>query len=51
MAEGEVLISGLITMEPPKYSDLPVRTYQTHARKVYARTWRTLFAAIPSRRR
>ena len=35
-------------MEPPKYSDLPVRTYQTHARgKVYARTWRTLSAAIP----
>ena len=24
VAEGEVLISGLITMEPPKYSDLPV---------------------------
>ncbi|MBS6371270.1 MAG: sporulation protein YqfD [Lawsonibacter sp.] len=48
VAEGEVLISGLITMEPPKYSDLPVRTYQTHARgKVYARTWRTLSAAIP----
>ena len=48
VAEGEVLISGVITMEPPKYSDLPVRTYQTHARgKVYARTWRTLSAAIP----
>ena len=29
VARSEVLISGVITMEPPKYSDLPVRTYQT----------------------
>ena len=46
--EGDVLISGTVTMEPPKYSDLPTRYYQTHARgRVWARTWRTLTAAIP----
>ncbi len=45
---GEKLISGVVTLEPPKYSDLPVRYYQTHARgRVWARTWRTLTAAIP----
>ena len=45
--EGDVLISGTVTMEPPKYSDLPTRYYQTHARgRVWARTWRTLTAAI-----
>ncbi|MEA4933625.1 MAG: sporulation protein YqfD [Lawsonibacter sp.] len=46
---GEVLISGTVTMEPPKYSDLPIRYYQTHARgRVWARTWRKLTAAIPT---
>lgn len=46
--KGEVLISGTVTMEPPKYSDLPARYYQTHARgRVWARTWRTLSASIP----
>lgn len=45
---GDVLISGTVTMEPPKYSDLPPRYYQTHARgRVLARTWRTLTAVIP----
>ena len=45
---GETLISGTVTMEPPQYSDLPNRYYQTHARgRVWARTWRTLTAAIP----
>lgn len=45
---GEVLISGMVTMEPPKYSDLPNRYYQTHARgRVWARTWRTLTAVLP----
>jgi similar to stage IV sporulation protein len=45
---GEVLISGTVSMEPPQYSDLPTRYYQTHARgRVWARTWRTLTAAIP----
>ena len=48
VAKGEVLISGLISIEPPQYSDQPVRYYQTHARgRVYARTWRTLEAVIP----
>ena len=48
VAAGDVLISGLVTMEPPLYSDLPVRYYETHARgRVWARTWRTLTAAIP----
>ena len=45
---GETLISGTVTMEPPQYSDHPTRYYQTHARgRVWARTWRTLTAAIP----
>ena len=48
VAKGEVLISGLISIQPPLYSDQPVRYYQTHARgRVYARTWRTFEAAIP----
>lgn len=48
VARGDVLISGTVTMEPPKYSDLPPRYYQTHARgRVWARTWRTLTAVIP----
>ena len=48
VAQGEVLISGLVSIQPPVYSDQPVRYYQTHARgRVYARTWRTLEAAIP----
>ena len=45
---GDVLISGTVTMEPPKYSDLPPRYYQTHARgRVWARTWRTLTVVVP----
>lgn len=48
VAKGDVLISGTVTLEPPLYSDLPTRYYQTHARgRVWARTWRTLAAAIP----
>lgn len=50
VAKGDVLISGTVTLEPPLYSDQPVRYYQTHARgRVWARTWRTLTAAIPLR--
>ena len=46
--KGDVLITGNVTMEPPQYSDLPPRYYQTRARgKVWARTWRTLTAQIP----
>ena len=48
VAEGDILISGTVTMEPPLYSDAPTRYFQTHARgRVWARTWRTLTAAIP----
>ena len=48
VAEGDLLISGIVTMEPPKYSDLPNRYYPTHARgRVWARTWRVLTTAIP----
>ena len=45
---GDLLISGTMVMEPPKYSDLPIRTYETHARgRILARTWRTLEAVMP----
>ncbi len=48
VAKGDVLISGTVTLEPPLYSNQPVRYYQTHARgRVWARTWRELSAAIP----
>lgn len=48
VAKGEVLISGVVALEPPQYSDLPVRYYQTHARgRVYARTWRNFQAVLP----
>ena len=48
VAKGDVLISGTVSMEPPLYSDSPVVQYQTHARgRVWARTWRTLTAALP----
>ena len=44
----DLLIAGMVTMEPPQYSDLPPRYYLTHARgRVWARTWRTVTAAIP----
>lgn len=49
VAKGDVLISGTVTLEPPQYSELPNRYYQTHARgRVWARTWRFLTAAIPA---
>lgn len=48
VAAGETLISGMVTLEPPQYSDLPNRYYQIHARgRVWARTWRTVTAVIP----
>lgn len=48
VAQGDILISGTVTMEPPLYSDQPTRYFQTHARgRVWARTWRTLTASIP----
>lgn len=46
--KGDILISGTVRMEPPVYSDQPVRYYQTQARgRIWARTWRTLTAKIP----
>ena len=49
VTEGEILISGTVTLEPPQYSDLPNRYYQKHARgRVWARTWRTVRAVIPT---
>ena len=46
--KGDILISGTVRMEPPVYSDQPVRYYHTQARgRVWARTWRTLTAKIP----
>ena len=48
VARGDTLISGIVTLEPPKYSTRPNLYYQTHARgRVWARTWRFLTAAIP----
>lgn len=48
VAAGDTLISGTVTMEPPLYSGMAARYYQTHARgRVWARTWRTLSASIP----
>lgn len=48
VAKGDVLISGTVSMEPPQYTDMPIVEYQTHARgRVWARSWRTLTAAIP----
>ena len=48
VAVGDVLITGNVSMEPPLYSQEPVRYYQTHARgRVWATTWRTISARIP----
>ena len=48
VGKGDVLISGTVTLEPPKYSDLPARYYQTHARgRVWARTWHQFTTVIP----
>lgn len=48
VVEGQVLISGLVNILEPKYSDLDLGTYLAHADgQVYARTWRTIKAAMP----
>ena len=50
VSEGDILISGTVTLEPPQYSDLPNRYYQKHARgRIWARTWRTVQAVIPTK--
>lgn len=48
VGKGDILISGTVTLEPPKYSDLPARYYDLHARgRVWARTWRQLEGVMP----
>lgn len=48
VSPGDVLISGTVTMEGPQYSDVPPRyLYVRAAGGVWARTWRTVSAAIP----
>lgn len=45
---GDVLIRGSIRMDPPQWSEQPVRWMPVRAMgKVEGRTWRTLSAAIP----
>ncbi len=45
---GETLISGMIRVSPPEYSELEDQWYQVRASgQVYARTWRTLEGQIP----
>ena len=48
VAEGDVLISGTVTMEGPQYSDVPPQYLYVHADgRVWARTWRTVRAVMP----
>ena len=48
VSEGDVLISGTVSMEGPQYSDLPTRYLYVHAAgQVWARTWRTVRGQIP----
>lgn len=48
VAEGDVLISGTVTMEGPQYSDVPPRYLYVRADgQVWARTWRTVRSSTP----
>lgn len=48
VSPGEVLICGTVTMEGPQYSGLPPSYLHVRAAgAVWARTWRTVSAAIP----
>lgn len=48
VVEGEVIISGIVDLKEPAYSEIDLGTMTVHAAgKVYARTWRTLSAVIP----
>jgi similar to stage IV sporulation protein len=48
VAPGDMLISGTVTMEGPQYSEVAPRyLYVRSAGEVWARTWRTVSAAIP----
>lgn len=46
--EGDILISGIVDLQEPEYSQADLGTLTVHADgKVYARTWRTLSASLP----
>lgn len=48
VVEGEVVISGVVDLPEPAYSETDLGTLTVHAAgKVYARTWRTLTAVLP----
>ena len=48
VVEGEILISGIMDLEEPKYSTIDMGTLTVRAEgTVQARTWRTLTAVIP----
>lgn len=48
VVEGETLISGVVDLQGPKYVETDLGTITVRAAgAVYARTWRTLSAAIP----
>lgn len=48
VVEGEVIISGVIDLQEPKYSQIDLGTMTVRAAgNVYARTWRILSAVIP----
>ncbi|MGM9606793.1 MAG: sporulation protein YqfD [Oscillospiraceae bacterium] len=48
VVEGEVIISGIVDLKEPLYSEIDLGTMTVHAAgKVYARTWRTLSAVLP----
>ena len=48
VVEGETLISGVVDLPEPKYSEVDLGTVNVRAAgAVYARTWRTLSAVIP----
>lgn len=48
VAQGEVIVSGVIELEGPAYSEIDLGTLTVHAAAtIYARTWRTLTAQTP----
>lgn len=48
VVEGDVIISGVIDLKEPLYSELDIGTVTVRAAgRVHARTWRTLSAVIP----
>lgn len=48
VVEGEILVSGIVDLPEPLYSDIDLGTLTVRAAgRVYARTWRTMSATIP----